>query len=171
MERLIAWWGTVLQRPSPSTGRISTFWLLGTQSHKQPSPQRLWDETNAPNGQVSTLKIPSWMSSVFAEARFNFSLNVAEKDFAASSPPLVQSLRALSPSINGSCRPLPSTHGSSTFQMLFINKKPVIAQYYSEKRTWWLYLLWRRSADTPYGMWRPRCSSLVAEEPRPWWPW
>lgn len=42
------------------------------------------------------------MKSAFAEDNFNFSLNVAEKDFAAGTPPLVQGLRALSPSINES---------------------------------------------------------------------
>lgn len=54
------------------------------------------------------------MSSVFAEARFNFSLNVAEKDFAASSPPLVQGLHVLHPALMGaaglSLQPVAAPH-------------------------------------------------------------
>lgn len=39
-----------------------------------------------PMGRFPCLKIPCWLNSVFAEARFSFSLNRAERGFAASSP-------------------------------------------------------------------------------------
>lgn len=59
-----------------------------------------------PMGRFPRLKIPCWLNSVFAEARFSFSLNRAERGFAASSPPQSPppppSLCALSASINES---------------------------------------------------------------------
>lgn len=66
--------------------QIKHLWVTGSPKLKPSLFQWLQDETNAPHRKASMPEVSFWLNSVFAEARFNFSLNGAEKDFTASSP-------------------------------------------------------------------------------------
>lgn len=159
-----------MQLPSPSTAKISTFWLQGTQSQIQPSLQRLQDE--AKTRRSSCLKTPSLMKRVLAEARFNFSLNMAEKCFPDTSLPLLYSLWTLPPSIKESLEGATSlslqTVAEPHFKYSLDTRK---ACYYSPtllRKEDLVSASHKKAIRYPYGTCHPRCSSPAALEHRLW---